>query len=210
MVADWIQIVGYVGSFLIAVSLMMNSIHRLRWVNLFGAATFATYGLLVHALPVFILNSFISLVDVYYLVQIHRHRDYFELLEINNKQSAFLLRFLDFHRADIKKFFPDFTYPPAKEFRIIFILRNLLPVGLFIVEPLNERECRIHLDYVIPSYRDLQTAHYLFHTEHQLFASHHKKVFITHSTIPRHQKYLNQLGFRKDAARGDGWYVKEI
>jgi len=57
----WIQIIGYGGSFLIALSLSMKSISRLRKINLIGASTFAFYGFLMGAYPVLILNSFISI-----------------------------------------------------------------------------------------------------------------------------------------------------
>ena len=56
---DILQIIGYTGSVLVAVSLMMSNIVRLRWINLFGAGTFAIYGLLINAYPVFALNGFI-------------------------------------------------------------------------------------------------------------------------------------------------------
>jgi EamA domain-containing membrane protein RarD len=56
----WVDIIGYAGSVLIAVSITMNNIWKLRWINLFGAGTFAVYGLIVKAYPVFVLNSFIT------------------------------------------------------------------------------------------------------------------------------------------------------
>ena len=130
----WTQIIGYSGSFLIALSLSMKSISRLRKINLIGASTFAIYGLLVQAYPVFVLNSFISAVDIYYLLQMRRQKDYFELLPIHTKESPFLIRFMEYHRDDIKTFFPDFNFDPAKDYLIAFVLRNLLPVSLFIAE----------------------------------------------------------------------------
>ncbi len=38
---EWQEIVGYIGSVLIALSLMMKNIVRFRKVNLCGASTFA-------------------------------------------------------------------------------------------------------------------------------------------------------------------------
>ncbi len=206
----WVELVGYAGSVLIAVSLMMNSIRRLRWVNLFGASTFAAYGLLVHAYPVLALNSFIALVDVYYLVQMRRRKDFFELFEIDARYSPFLNRFLEYHKQDIEKYFPEFKGQIGPQFKVIFILRNLMPVGLFIIEPLQEGTWRIHLDYVIPSYRDSQTAYYLYHREHELFQQHIFKRFIIKSTVPAHIKYLKRLGFKRDAQLGEHWYAISI
>ena len=56
---DLYEIIGYSGSILVAVSLMMKNILKLRVINFFGASSFALYGYLVDAYPVLILNSFI-------------------------------------------------------------------------------------------------------------------------------------------------------
>lgn len=69
---NWLEFYGYLGSALIAISLMMGDIRKLRWINLVGAGTFASYGLLIGSWPVAILNGFIVLIDVVHLWQIHR------------------------------------------------------------------------------------------------------------------------------------------
>jgi hypothetical protein len=67
-----LEVYGYVGSVLIALSLMMSNIVRLRWINLVGAAVFSTYGVIIQAWPVAFLNGFIVLIDIYHLWQIQR------------------------------------------------------------------------------------------------------------------------------------------
>lgn len=62
-----IELYGYFGSALIAISLMMTNIVRLRIVNLIGAGLFASYGLIIAAWPVVILNVFIVLINAYHL-----------------------------------------------------------------------------------------------------------------------------------------------
>jgi len=69
---QWLEVYGYLGSVLIALSLMMGDIRKLRWINLIGAGTFASYGLLIQAWPVALLNSFIVLIDVVHLWHIYR------------------------------------------------------------------------------------------------------------------------------------------
>jgi hypothetical protein len=61
------EITGYIASVLVAISLMMSSIIKLRVINLFGAALFTLYGLLIGAYPVAVMNLFIVLIDLYYL-----------------------------------------------------------------------------------------------------------------------------------------------
>jgi hypothetical protein len=61
------EIIGYIASILVAVSLMMSSILKLRVINLIGAACFTVYGLLIDAYPVAVVNFIIVLIDLYYL-----------------------------------------------------------------------------------------------------------------------------------------------
>ena len=64
------EIVGYIASGLVAISLMMSSIVKLRLINLVGAGLFTLYGILIDAYPVAVLNFMIVLIDLYYLREI--------------------------------------------------------------------------------------------------------------------------------------------
>ncbi|HSV76380.1 MAG TPA: hypothetical protein VLH37_05040 [Bacteroidales bacterium] len=65
-ILEWI---GYIASVVVAVSLMMVSIVKLRWLNLVGSAVFSFYGFAIGAYPVGVLNLFIALVNIYYLTR---------------------------------------------------------------------------------------------------------------------------------------------
>lgn len=207
---NWIELVGYLGSVLVAASLSMKSISRLRQLNLIGAATFALYGLLVHAYPVFLLNGFIALMDVYYLLQMRSQKDYFELLRVNTAQSPFLHRFIDFYHDDINRFFPQFKLNEDGNALVVFVLRNMLPVSLFIAQKIDDATWQVCLDYAIPQYRDLQNAHYLYHKEGELFADLKIRRLITKTAVPAHRNYLEKMGFKDDPGRGADWYSKTL
>lgn len=64
--------VGYLASAVVALSLMMADIKKLRWWNLLGAALFVAYGLAISAIPVALVNFFIVIIDIYYLIKIYR------------------------------------------------------------------------------------------------------------------------------------------
>ena len=64
--------VGYLASALVALSLMMSDIKKLRWWNLCGAALFVAYGVAIDAIPVALVNFFIVIIDCYYLVKLYR------------------------------------------------------------------------------------------------------------------------------------------
>ncbi len=65
-----IELLGYLASGLVAVSLMMRSLHKLRIINMIGAFLFTLYGFFIGAYPVAVLNGFIVLVNIYYLQQV--------------------------------------------------------------------------------------------------------------------------------------------
>lgn len=66
------ELLGYMASVFVAVSLMMRSLVKLRVINLVGAVLFTVYGLIIAAYPVAIVNGFIVLVNIYYLQQTWR------------------------------------------------------------------------------------------------------------------------------------------
>ena len=95
-----VELIGYLGSILVAISLMMRSLLRLRIINLFGALFFTIYGVLLGAYPVAFLNGLIVCIDLYYLFQMWRQKDFFTFLEVSPK-SKYLRAFVEFYRDDI-------------------------------------------------------------------------------------------------------------
>lgn len=204
MSLDTIEIIGYLGSILVAISLMMKSLLRLRLINLIGASFFTLYGILLDAYPVAVLNGLIVGIDIYYLVQMWRQKDFFTFLEVS-PQGAYLSAFLDFHQADIAAIIPTFQYQPKEGLLTFFILRNMVPAGLFIAEVQGE-EARIQLDYVIPTYRDFQVARFIFEEHAHFFSQRGIKRFISEGGSDLHRGYLEKLGF----VRSGELYTHEI
>lgn len=193
----WVEAVGYAGSVLVGLSLMMANIWRLRWVNLFGAGTLAVYGLLIGAWPVVTLNSFIVLVDVYYLTKLSRERDVFGFFEVPS-DMPFLQQFLGFYRSDIEKFAPGFELHRLRQPQVRLILRNMLPVGLFVYSAAATGEAEIHLDYVVPGYRDFKNARFVFSADHGGLRSAGLHTFVAAARVPAQRSYLRRVGFRQD------------
>jgi hypothetical protein len=98
------ELIGYLGSVLVAISLTMRSVSRLRIINLIGALIFVAYGFLIHAAPVVLLNSLIVGVNVFYLAQMWNQKDYFKLMEVHY-DSRYLKNFIDFYQKEIHAFF---------------------------------------------------------------------------------------------------------
>lgn len=199
-----LELFGYVSSILIAVSLMMSNIFRLRVINLIGAFAFAVYGALIGAAPVAVVNGFIAAVDVYYLYKMSRRREYFRTLEIVS-YAPFLEHFMQFRAKDIAKFFPDFEWEKEKRKKpsCVFLLRDTTPVGIFIYQ-VRRNSVVVKVDYVIPEYRDMESARFLFMILGDRFHTNGQTEYLVESVrVETHRKYLVSLGFESDPARPD-------
>ncbi len=62
-----IELLGYFASILIAVSMFMKDIVKLRIFNLAGSLLFSIYGFIVKTYPVAFMNILIVIVNLYYL-----------------------------------------------------------------------------------------------------------------------------------------------
>jgi len=191
---NWLEILGYIGSVVVAVSLMMKNIVKLRWWNLVGAALFSLYGLLVGAYPVFAVNFFIAIVDIYYLIVLYKKQDEFSLVSVRPNNN-YLKKFTEFYSEDISKFFPEFSFTNLEGKKVFFILRNLLPVGLFAFEISDKNSAVVYIDYAVPSYRDLNNAKFLYKTKPEFFKKLGCEKIITYTKIDAHKKYLMKVGF---------------
>ena len=197
---------GYVASAVIALSMTMNSIVKFRWINLVGASAFATYGLLIGAFPVVVLNGFIVSVDIYYLLKIYTKRHLFDTLEIRG-DNKYLLKFLTYHNDEIQKFFPGFVYKPEMNTVSFFVLRNMAVAGIFLAHRENDNVLKVGLDYVIPEYRDYKNGKYVYHHLKENFIKEGFKEVVSDGGTTKHIKYLIRFGFREN---NEGLFVKQL
>ena len=196
----FLELFGYSASALIAVSLMMSSIKRLRIINLVGASCFATYGLLIHAYPVAVLNSMIVCVNIFHLRRMLRAKQFYQLLEVK-PDSDFLAHFLRFYGTEIKRILPDFVFRPGAGQVAIFILRDCTPVGVFIAEHKSPEQLDVLLDFVIPRYRNLHIGRFLFIEQADVFRRRGVKEIIIHPRTREFGAYLWEVGFEPTNAK---------
>ena len=171
------QYIGYIASVVIATSMLMNSIQKLRWINLFGAALFSIYGFIINAFPVAMLNGFIVFIDIYYLIKMYANKDYFTLLEVNSNNN-YLEAFVDFHKKDIEQFFPGFTFKPELNKLSILILCNMSVAGVVLAHEENPKTLKIGLDFVIPQYRDQNRENFYIKIIYTIFLNSDTKSFV--------------------------------
>ena len=203
------EIIGYIASALVAISLMMSSILKLRIINLIGAAFFTLYGLLIGAYPVAAVNFIIVVIDLYYLYDIYTAKEYFTLLKVRS-DSKYLDYFLNFYDQEIKKFIPHFSFPNSTDnsLLVFFILRNMVPAGLFIGEFEKRNQLFVKLDFVIPGYRDFKVAEFLYVTQADIFKARGVQKIYSRPESKTHAAYLQRIGFAPQP-NGDSGANKE-
>ena len=209
MTFNWIEWLGYAASIVVAVSLMMTNIRRLRWINLIGAVAFTVYGALLQIYPVLVVNGFIVGVNVYYLIRLSLTKDHFHLIPISWDTSIFLPRFIEFYLQDIRKHFPNLKVDELRQYRSIFISRNVVPVGLFIYERKEAGIIHIHLDYEIPMYRDFESARYFFREFRHMVQEKGFHTYEAYCNVSIHQRYLRRMKFVEDSAE-PGRFVRKM
>jgi len=201
---SWLEILGYVASLIVLISLIMSSVKRLRWINLIGSSVFAVYGFLIGALPVAIMNLGIVLINSYYLYTMYTTKDYFKLLAVS--EMTYFNVFVNTYEKDMKHFmtFDETLDDPSLE--RLFILRNTIPAGL-VVGKRNKETFEILVDYVTPQYRDFKVGYFFYEEQQDFLKEKGITRLITKPGNEPHQKYLKKMGF-EDNERG--WYVKQI
>ena len=205
-VLEWI---GYIGSVIVAVSLTMSSIKKLRWYNLVGAAIFSFYGFAIGALPVGLLNLFISLADIYYIYKMYSVRESFKSVKVD-VADPYLDYFLDFYMGEIRVFFPLFNKEEFRNEKNIFallLLRNASVAGVFMGIK-NNHKLTVQLDFVTAEFRDLKPGDFIYKKNIELLKDDSIDLIECETTNKSHQKYLTKMGFEQQ--KSEGFYVKNI
>ena len=205
----YLEWIGTFSSIVVAISLTMSSIVKLRWLNLVGAAFFAFYGFAIHALPVGFLNLFIVFANIYYLIKMYSMKESFAIVKTDHS-DPYLSFFTNNYSKDIKHFFPYFESKSIvnTENSVAFLLlRNAEVAGLFVAEK-NDDALKVKLDFVIPKFRDLKPGDFVYKQNADFFAEMGVKVIMCETTNELHRKYLRKMGFEK--IEESDTYIKSV
>lgn len=71
----WLEIIGYAGTALILLSMMMTSVRWLRWLNLIGSVLTMFYAGMNGTMPVFVLNLSLTVINGVQLYRLRKHKE---------------------------------------------------------------------------------------------------------------------------------------
>lgn len=185
-----IEIVGYLASALIVLSLAMTSVVRLRIISLIGSVTFVIYGALISSVPVIITNSAVAALNIWFLYKEFTKRN-LAMVPIETN-APFLADFLAAQAADIARIQPDFTLrPDAKAW---LLTRDSLPAGAFIGR-ISDNAFHVDLDYVTPAYRDSRMGEFVYGEGAKTLRDLGVTYVVAHPGAPEHRRYLESMHF---------------
>ena len=194
-----IELIGYAGSCLIIVSMLMTSVVKLRVINTVGCAIFAGYAFCIHSYPTAAMQCcliVINMVGLYKLLRIQKEYSVVALAP----SDAYLQHFLTKNAADIVKYFPSAHVSSQCNVAYLVCCRDA-SVGI-IVGTKTEDTLAVQIDYTIPMYRDCSVGKYLY----AYLAGSGLRTLEAESTCPAHESYLQKMGFVLDA----GIYTKAL
>ncbi len=197
-----LQILGYVASVLVTVSLMMRSIVRLRWINLAGAIFFTVYGVLIRAYPVAALNLAVVGINIYHLWKMRtRVHEAFAVVEMA-PDAPYVQQFLRFYGRDVERTQPSAVAKVAGSDHVLLVLRDMVPAGIVaLMGPDPSGSGTVVLDYVTPAYRDLKVGTFLYRHETQHLRALGYRTLQTTAGSDEHRQFLARMGFQSDGDR---------
>lgn len=188
-----IDLVGYVGSALVVVSMLMTSVVRLRVVNTIGSAIFMCYALVIGSYPTALMNLCLIGINVYQLYRLLKDQKQYSQIR-TDLQDTFVSYFLKKNIDDIRVWFPEFSTQGLEAEIVYLICCENNPASLFIGRSISPGEIEIVLDYATPIYRDTSAGRYLYGQLKQSGV----KTLIFKGNAPRHVSYMERVGYKKN------------
>ena len=197
-----IEIIGYIGSALVIVSMLMTSVVKLRVINIIGSLIFAIYSQIIHSYPTVAMQYCLIVINIVNLCKLYSMQKEYSIVKLDSSEK-FVQTFLSQNINDIKKFFPDFEIPETA-LETYYIYSNNNSVGILIGKPspTETGSLEVLLDYTTPAYRDTTAGKFLYSKLGEMGI----KTLKATASCKAHQKYLEKMNFKKE----DSIFIKQL
>lgn len=186
-----IELIGYLGTILVIVSMLMTSVIKLRVINTVGSVIFGAYALCIHSYPTAAMQVFLIVINVVNICKLLGTKKEYSVVKVA-AGDLYLEHFLQDNHDEIKKFFPDFEAVLPDDVIYLVCCKETC-AGVLIAAPQSDNSLNVRLDYTTPAYRDTSVGRFLYS---QLAASGIQNLK-AQTTCPAHEKYLRKMGFEK-------------
>ncbi|MCI8796590.1 MAG: YgjV family protein [Dorea sp.] len=197
-----IEMVGYLGSILVVVSMLMSSVIKLRVINTIGSGVFAAYALIIHSYPTALMNFCLVAINVYNLVKLSKKDQNYDMIDAKN-DDRLLNYLLDYYRRDIEKYFPGFTEHSSLSNKAYIVFCGGNPAGVLLGKEKCPGVIDVTLDYSVPVYRDCSVGAYLYS---KLPAKGIHTLVYSGKSSESHRAYLTKMEFSEEG----GVFIKKL
>ena len=187
-----VELIGYLGSVLVVISMLMTSVVRLRVINLIGSAIFTCYALLIKSYPTAAMNLFLVGINVYHLVRLLKVKKNYDLVA-TDMENSYITYLLEKNKDDILRWFPEFSLPDEPGIAYL-VCCDSNPAGLFLGRAAGNGSIEVLLDYATSVYRDTSVGSYL----HGRLAEAGYRSLVFRSHAPQHEGYMKKVGYQKN------------
>lgn len=196
-----IELVGYIGSTLVVVSMLMSSVIKLRVINTLGSCISAAYALIIGSFPLALMNICLIIINVYNLFRLLKSENHYDLID-GRADDPFVKYFLDYYGKDIQKFFPDINAKLRSADTAYMICCDSSPAGLLVGKKKGKGAVDVFLDYTTPMYRDCSAGTFLYAG----LAKKGVRKLLYSGKSQNHEGYLKKMGFVNE----NGVYIKNL
>ena len=197
-----IEGIGYLGSILVVVSMLMTSVKKLRIVNTTGSVIFTAYALIIHSYPTAFMNLCLILINIYQLTKLGRKEQNFKLIR-GHTDVGIVPYIFEYYIYDIKNYFPYVRVEGLSKCDTAFLVTyETTPAGILLGNMIDDHTMDIWFDYATPAFRDSSVGAFLYR---YLPAEGITKIVFSGKAVG-HEDYMLKMGFVKT----DEGYVKEL
>lgn len=196
----WLEVIGWVGSAVLVLSLAQARVLRFRLLNLVASVVLTGYNAALGVWPMVAMNAVIAVLDAYHLVRLLRSRDdeaTYEVVRVR-PDDEYLAHVLASHATDIDKHNPGWVAEPADRSAFL-VVRETETVGVVLVRDEGEGEGRVELDYVLPRFRDFSVGKFVYRHGGRLTGQGLERL-VADTRMPDQDHYFPRVGFAPDAS----------
>ena len=186
------ELIGYLGSLLVIVSMLMTSVVKLRIINTIGSVIFAVYALLIHSYPTAALQFALIIINIVNLRKLFNIKKEYSIVKSKGVEN-FTEHFLLENQNDIKKYFPDFSLSNTDDC-VYLICCHSDCAGILAGSKISDDSLLVSLDYTTTAFRDTSVGKFLYK---KLNEDGIKKLVVEKASAG-HEQYLLKMGFKKE------------